>query len=78
MLFCNNHVVLHDRTKFIDHLDEIKARHLYRLWIATPLARELPPVFAERYGSVTIGDRGGVNVSGVKSIATLTAAELVP
>ena len=44
--------------------DENKKRHLLRLWLAVPNARPLPDVYAERYGTVTIGDRGGIIVPG--------------
>ena len=58
--FVYNHSLLHDRTGFTDHADPRRRRHLLRLWLALPEDRELPPVFAERYGSVTVGDRGGI------------------
>ena len=35
------------------------AAALLRLWLAPAGARPLPPVFAQRYGSVVPGDRGG-------------------
>ena len=38
---------------------------LLRLWLAVPGARPLPEVFAQRYGSVTVGDRGGIVVPGM-------------
>jgi len=41
---------------------------LLRLWLAPPNARPLPEVFAERFGSVTPGDRGGMALAGVKPI----------
>jgi hypothetical protein len=31
-----------------------------RLWLSSPEARALPPEFAQRYGSVEPGARGGV------------------
>ncbi len=37
-----------------------RKRHLPRLWLSPPNARRLPPVFAEAYGTLTIGDRGGI------------------
>jgi len=58
MQFVHNHGVLHDREGFVD--DPSRPRHLLRLWLSIPGDRELPPVFASRYGSVTIGDRGGI------------------
>jgi alpha-ketoglutarate-dependent taurine dioxygenase len=60
----HNHTILHDRTAFEDYPEPERKRHLLRLWIAPPKARPLPEVFAERFGSVTPGDRGGVVVPG--------------
>lgn len=60
MQFVHNHTLLHDRTAFEDWPEAEKKRHLLRLWLAAPGARPLPPIYAERYGSVTIGDRGGI------------------
>jgi alpha-ketoglutarate-dependent taurine dioxygenase len=60
MQFVHNHVQLHDRTAFEDWPQPERRRHLLRLWLACPGARPLPEVFAQRYGSVTIGDRGGI------------------
>ncbi len=56
----HNHTLLHDRTAFEDWPEPERKRHLLRLWLAPTQARPLPPVFAERYGSLTPGDRGGV------------------
>jgi hypothetical protein len=56
----HNHTLLHDRTAFEDWPEPERKRHLLRLWLAPPNARPLPPIFAERYGSITPGDRGGV------------------
>ena len=60
MQFLHNHTILHDRTAFEDWPEPDRKRHLLRLWLAAPGARPLPPVYAERYGSVEIGDRGGI------------------
>jgi hypothetical protein len=60
MQFVHNHVLLHDRTAFEDWPEPSRRRHLLRLWLAPPAARPLPPVYAQRYGSVTPGMRGGV------------------
>lgn len=62
----HNHTILHDRTAFEDYPEPERKRHLLRLWLAPPNARPLPNVFAERFGSVTPGDRGGVNVPGAR------------
>jgi Taurine catabolism dioxygenase TauD, TfdA family len=58
--FVHNHTCLHDRTAFVDWPEPERKRHLLRLWLAAPGARPLPPVYAPRYGSTTIGDRGGI------------------
>ena len=57
-----NHTLLHDRTAYVDWDEPEKKRHLLRLWLAAPAdeARPLPLIYAERYGSVTPGDRGGI------------------
>jgi hypothetical protein len=69
--FVHNHTLLHDRTAFEDWPEPEHKRHLLRLWLAPPNARPLPPVFAERFGSVMPGDRGGVAGKGAKLIAPL-------
>ena len=56
----HNHTLLHDRTAFTDAPEPERRRHLLRLWLAPTDARALPPVFAQRYGSVAPGLRGGV------------------
>lgn len=58
----HNHTILHDRTAFEDFDEPERKRHLLRLWVAPANARPLPEVFAERFGSVTPGDRGGITV----------------
>jgi len=69
----HNHTLLHDRTAFIDWPEPERKRHLLRLWLAADKARPLPEVFAQRYGSVTIGDRGGIIVRGTRLHAPLEA-----
>jgi len=64
MQFVHNHTILHDRTAFEDFPEPERKRHLLRLWLAPPRARALPKVFADRFGSVTPGDRGGAAVKG--------------
>ncbi|HMG55374.1 MAG TPA: TauD/TfdA family dioxygenase [Kofleriaceae bacterium] len=56
----HNHQLLHDRTAFVDDPDPARRRHLLRLWLCPPIGRRLPAAFAERYGSIEIGRRGGV------------------
>jgi hypothetical protein len=60
MQFVYNHSQLHDRTAFTDWPDPDKRRHLLRLWLSMPNDRALPDVFAERYGSIEVGNRGGI------------------
>jgi hypothetical protein len=62
----HNHTILHDRTAFEDYPEPERKRHLLRLWLAPPNARALPEVYAERFGSITPGDRGGVIVPGAR------------
>jgi hypothetical protein len=71
MQFVHNHTCLHDRTAFVDWPEPEQKRHLLRLWLAAPGARPLPPVYAPRYGSTTIGDRGGIICPGTKLHAPL-------
>ncbi len=60
MQFVHNHSLMHDRTAFRDWPAPRPKRHLLRLWLSIPGDRPLPGVYKERYGSVTIGDRGGI------------------
>ena len=71
MQVVHNHTLLHDRTAFEDWPETERQRHLLRLWLAPTEARPLPPVFAQRYGSVVPGDRGGVLVKGTCHVAPL-------
>ena len=71
--FVHNHTLLHDRTGFVDWPEAERRRHLLRLWLAASDARPLPKVFAERYGSTTVGERGGVIVRGTQLHAPLSA-----
>jgi Taurine catabolism dioxygenase TauD, TfdA family len=69
----HNHTLLHDRTGFEDWAEPERKRHLLRLWLTPVGARALPPVFAERFGAVTPGERGGVVVPGMRLNAPLEA-----
>ena len=60
--FVHNHSMLHDRMGFEDWPEPDRRRHLLRLWLSIPGDRPLPECFAERFGSTTIGDRGGIVV----------------
>jgi hypothetical protein len=69
----HNHTILHDRTAFEDWPEPERKRHLLRLWLAPANARPLPLVFADRYGSITPGERGGLTMPGMKLTAPLDA-----
>jgi hypothetical protein len=71
MQFVHNHTVLHDRTAFEDWPEPERKRHLLRLWLAPLSARLLPHVYAERYGSVVPGDRGGVLPKNIRPAVVL-------
>ena len=69
--FLHNHTILHARTTYEDWPEAERRRHLLRLWLSPPGARPLPPVFAECYGDITIGDRGGIICKGTRPHAPL-------
>jgi hypothetical protein len=71
MQFVYNHGLLHDRTGFEDWPELQKRRHLLRLWLSAPNDRHLPDVFKERFGSVEIGNRGGIAIRGVEPCAPI-------
>lgn len=60
MQFVYNHSQLHDRTGFVDWPDPENRRHLLRLWLSVEGDRPLPLCFEQRYGSIEIGNRGGI------------------
>jgi hypothetical protein len=73
MQWVHNHTMLHDRTAFEDWPEPERKRHLLRLWLAVPGARPLAQIYAERFGKVDIGDRGGIIVPGALLNAPLEA-----
>ena len=60
MQFVYNHSQLHDRTEFLDWPDPTQRRHLMRLWLSIVGDRPLPESFKERYGTIEVGNRGGI------------------
>jgi hypothetical protein len=60
MQFVYNHSQLHDRMGYVDWPEPERRRHLFRLWLSVPGDRELPGCFEQRYGSIEIGNRGGI------------------
>jgi len=71
MQFVYNHSQLHDRTGFRDWPDPADRRHLLRLWLSLPGDRDLPGCFAERYGSIEVGNRGGIVTAAIRLHAPL-------
>jgi len=63
--FIHNHTIVHSRTNYQDHENPQDKRHLLRLWCSPENARPLPEIFAEQYGNVVPGKRGGIRVPGV-------------
>jgi hypothetical protein len=70
----HNHTILHARSGYEDWPEPERKRHLLRLWLCPPDARPLPPVFAEVYGRIEVGDRGGIICPGTKLHAPLIPA----
>jgi hypothetical protein len=66
MQFVYNHALLHDRTAFRDWPGARQKRHLLRLWLCMAGDRPLPECFKQRYGSIEIGNRGGIVTKGTK------------
>jgi hypothetical protein len=60
MQVLHNHQILHDRTAFEDWAEPDRKRHLLRLWLCPPDGRPLPDCFRARWGSIEIGQRGGI------------------
>jgi len=61
--FVYNHSQLHDRTGYTDWTEAGKRRHLFRLWLSIDGDRALPSCFEQRYGSIEVGNRGGIVTS---------------
>jgi hypothetical protein len=69
----HNHQVLHSRGDFVNWPEPERHRHLLRLWLCPREGRPLPGIVAARYGSVEIGDRGGIIVPGTRLKVPLEA-----
>ncbi len=72
MQFLHNHQIFHSRNDFENWPEPERHRHLLRLWMAPATGRELPDIYAPRYGGVTAGDRGGIIVPGTRLSVSLT------
>jgi len=71
--FLHNHQIFHSRNDFENWPEPERHRHLLRLWLCPRTGRPLPAAYAQRYGSVTPGDRGGIVVTGTVPQAPLEA-----
>ena len=60
MQLINNFTTMHARTVFEDGQGVADKRHLLRIWLCVADGLPIPECFAERYGSVEIGARGGI------------------
>jgi hypothetical protein len=68
----NNHTVVHARGDFEDFEELDRRRYMVRLWLSSPLGRNLPEFMAERWGNIQVGTlRGGIAVPGAVPIAHL-------
>ena len=56
----NNHGIFHARGDYEEWPEADRRRYLLRLWLCPPDGRPLPESYAQRYGSVTPGDRVGI------------------
>lgn len=72
--FVNNHHMFHGREAYEDWPEAGRRRHLLRLWICPPDGPPLPKAYEERYGDISIGNRGGIIVPGSELKAPLTPA----
>lgn len=74
MGFVHNHQCVHARTDYEDFPELERRRHNVRLWLSTNYGWSLPDVFAERYGSIKLGEkRGGIVVPGMTLTCPLEA-----
>merc|ERR1719375_1457291 len=73
--FCYNHTLLHGRRAFQDWPEVDRRRHLFRLWLAPAEDRPLPGSFTARFGSVEVGNRGGILCEGAVPTAPLTVPQ---
>ncbi len=68
----NNLTVVHARNEFTDHQAAERRRYMVRLWLSSPLGRQLPEFLAERWGNIEVGSiRGGIKVPGACPTANL-------
>ena len=58
---------------FLRWQDVDKRRHLMRLWVAPPNDRPLPQEYAELWGSIEPGRRGGILIGDIPLTVPLEA-----
>ena len=54
--------------------EEKRKRHLLRLWLSPQQGWSPPECYAERYGSVDVGNRGGIWIPGNEPYVPLDAS----
>jgi hypothetical protein len=57
---CNNHLVVHSRTTFVDHDEPERKRHLLRLWLKVPGIRKMSREFIEYHVESGWSRRDGI------------------
>ncbi|CAL8464285.1 g3820 [Coccomyxa elongata] len=62
ILLNHNLTTFHSRTTWQDGSAEDTKRHMFRIWAASPLGWPLDPLYAERWQTVEVGKRGGLEV----------------
>jgi hypothetical protein len=61
----NNLTVVLARDEFTDHQASERRRYMVRLWLSSPLGRQVPEFLVERWGNIEVGSvRGGIKVPG--------------
>jgi len=60
MQLINNFTTMHARSVFENGQDVADKRHLLRIWLCVADGLPIPECFAERYGTIEIGARGGI------------------
>lgn len=64
ILLVNNYAVMHSRSRFVDHDEEDRKRHLLRLWLVLYEGRSLAPDFDNRAGLLQTTGTGDLGLDG--------------
>jgi hypothetical protein len=73
--FLNNHDIMHSRTRYEDHAEPERRRHLLRLWLACADGPPLPAPYAEFQGKTDTGRPNGYLMAGIHLSAPLDAQD---